>query len=183
VKALWLKLIHPMRTLDAWWQVRSPERRLDRDPIGLAALIGFAGLTSSILLVGPTPNSSLVDMPNGLQVLMCGCIVLGLLRMAYGALRGLPWFFPSTTVKRSYTIGFTGAPAAVFGLGVHSFYIITNPETWTSALSAGLTPLLAVGISAQAFLYLLEVRRIERVENALIREAKAVIADEHDHNT
>ena len=176
-------MIHPLRWLDRWWMKTSPKRRLDRDAIGVTALMGFAAPTLSISLVGPTPTSVLRDMSDDLQISMCVCIVLGLLVMLHGVLLGSPFYFPKAPVKRSYTRGFTGAPAAVLGLGVYSYYIIENTQTWASALSAMLTPLLALGITIQAFIYWLEVRRIEVVETRLIKQTKVAIANEHSDDT
>jgi len=110
------------------------------------------------------------------------CIVIGLAMMLHGALSGLPWWFPKRSVKRSYMSGYTGAPAAVTGLGVYAYFIISNTQTWSSALSAVLTPFLALGITIQALVLWLEVRRIEAVEDRMI--ATAVTADDqHRDNT
>lgn len=182
MKTLRHKLAHPLRTADAWWVRKSPQRRLDRDAIAICAQFGFAGPTLSIALVGPAPTSVLEDMAPSLQITMCICIVIGLLTMLHGSLSGFPWYFPNAPVKRCYVRGYTGAPAAVIGLSVYAYYIIENTNTWPSALSAVVTPLLALGISIQAMLYWLEVRRIENVEDILIADAKNMVSDEHDDN-
>lgn len=172
------KITHPLRTADAWWIRKSPQRRLDRDGIAICAQLGFLGPTLSVALIGPAPASVLTGMGPHLQVSMCICIVVGLGIMLHGSLCGFPWYFPNTPVKRSYTRGYTGAPAAVIGLSVYAYYIITNTQTWSSALSAGVTPLLALGITIQAVLYWLEVRRIENVEDILIANAKGLVVED-----
>lgn len=183
MKVLWGKVVHPVNALDTWWLRKSSQRRLDRNAIGICALFGFVGPTLSVILVGPAPSSALSGMPDGLQISMCVCIVVGLLTMLYGALSGFPWWFPNTPIRRSYAMGYTGAPAAVIGLGVYAYFIIMNTQTWSSALSAVLTPVLALGISIQAFTYWLEVRRIEAVEDRVLATARIVVDDEHRDDT
>lgn len=166
----------PMTTLDGWWEDISPHRRLDFNFGNLSMLIGLMLPSLSIILTGPVPTSILTDMPEGLQVAMCACIFFGAGMKLHGALAGHRYWFPTMSVKRCYTYGYSGAPLASVGCITYGYYILSNTQNFWSALGGVATPLFGVGIMAQAFLYILEYRRIDRNERRLtdlaIDEAK-----------
>lgn len=145
---------------------------MDHSPANFCVLIGLMLPSLSIVLLGPSPTSVLTGMSSDMQVAMCACIFSGLAVKVHGALSHTRWWFPRTTLRRCYQLGYTGAPIAVGGLLVYGFYILSNTPTALSALGAVLTPFLGLGIGLQAVVYWLESRRIENNERALIREAK-----------
>lgn len=163
---------HPIRTLDLWWLNHSKERRLDRGPANMCMLIGLMLPSMSIVLLGPTPTSALNEMPADLQMAMCLCIFTGCIMKMHGALSRSRFWFPRKPVKHCYQIGYRGAPIATSGLFVYSYFLLNITPNWLSALAVVLTPMLGLGIGLQAGTYWLEVRRIERDELALIRQAK-----------
>lgn len=160
-------LRHPVAVLDNWWDEASPKRRLDSNFGNLGMLLSLIFPSLAITLRGPAPTSALVDMSSNLQVAMCACIFLGCSMKLHGALSGHRFWFPKTTLKRCYAFGYSGAPIAFVGLVTYGWYILGNvPDAW--ALMTGLaTPCFAVGILAQAFLYLLEYRRIDHNERRI----------------
>lgn len=167
-----MKLLHPVLSLDHWWSRVSPERRLDRNAGNMSMLVGLMLPTFSIIFRGPTPNSALTDMPDGLQIWMCAFIFAGCGLKLFGSLSGFPWFRPKARLKDCYRWGFTGAPIATSGCLVYGYYILSNTDNVWSALSGISTPLFGVGVSVQAFIYWLEWRRIDKAERALIVIAK-----------
>jgi hypothetical protein len=130
-------------------------------------LIGLMLPTMSIILTGPVPNSALMNMPESLQIAMCCCIFLGCGMKLHGALAGRRFYFPGTSVKRCYTYGYSGAPLATVGCITYGYYILSNTDNFLSALGAISTPMFGTGITAQAVLYMLEYRRIDRNEKRI----------------
>lgn len=175
---------HPIHTLDAWWDKASKERRLDHSPSNLFMIVGLMLSSLSIILQGPSPSSAVIGMPIELQVAMCGCIFGGLTIKFEGALSHTRFYRRDRPLKKCYQRGYTGAPLASSGLFVYGWYILSNTPNWLSALGSVLVAFLGAGVSAQAVLYWLEARRIERNERALIKAyvQQAVIDDEHDHD-
>lgn len=172
--------LHPMLSMDRWWVKVSPERRLDRNAGNMAMLVGLMTPTLSIILRGPTPNSALNDMPDGIQIWMCAFIFGGCGLKLFGALSGFPWFRPKAKLKDCYKWGFVGAPMATAGALVYGWYILSATENLWSALSGISTPCFGVGISIQAFIYWLEWRRIDHAEETLIAEAKTEVKARSD---
>ena len=175
-------IFHPIATLDDFWEERSPKRRVDRIPSNICLLIGLMLPTASIILRGPLPTSAVANMSETLQVSMCGCIFAGCAIKLHGACLGAKWYpFRCKHVQNAYRWGCAGAPAAVAGLGVYTYYLFlaTNGNVW-SAISACLTPALGLGIGLNAIMYWFESRRIERVENQLITRKVAEINDERN---
>lgn len=167
---------HPVRALDAWWFRVSPNRRLDRNAGNLCMLIGLMFPTASIMIRGPVPGSTLEHlMPAWLQAWMCASIFLGCGIKLHGVVAGSRWYLPKMPLKRCYTFGYIGAPFATSGLLVYGYFLMSTTPNWVAALSAILTPMLGIGISAQAFLYWLEYRRIEHNEKNMIELAKAKV--------
>ncbi len=164
--------------VDDWWDRTAPTRRLDRNGANMALLIGLVLSTFSIILIGPAPSSSLRHMSLGLQLGMSCCIFFGCLTKLHGALSHSRFWFPNTKIKTCYQIGFGGAPLASSGLFVYGWYLVENTPSWTSALSAVLTPLLGIGILVQSVFYLLEARRIGRNERLIIEQTKQVIREQ-----
>jgi hypothetical protein len=117
-------------------------------------------------------------MPPWLAVEMCACILVGGLVKLHGVLSHSRLWFPGTTLRRCYQLGYTGAPIASAGLFVYGYFILEHTHNWTSALGGVLTPLLGLGVLLQGGVYWLEARRIERVERAMIRIAKQAKVDE-----
>lgn len=179
-KRLWHNIIHPVSAMDNWWSRVSPERRLDRNMGNLCMLIGLMFPTLAIVLVGPVPNSILSEMPEWLQIWMCGFIFLGCGIKLHGAFGHSRFWCPNRSIKQCYALGYIGAPFASTGLLVYGYFILSNTPNWVSALSGILTPMLGLGIGLQAVLYWLEWRRIDRNEATLISEAKAKKADDSD---
>lgn len=159
-----------LRCLDQWWTDVSPRRRLDRNAGNMAMLVGLMLPSLSIVLQGPTPNSVLEDMPDGLQISMCACIFFGCGIKLHGALTGARWYLPKTTLTQSYRWGYIGAPMATAGCLVYGYYILSGTPTFLSALGGVATPLFGAGISIQALFYWLESRRISRNTRAGTRK-------------
>lgn len=158
---------HPIWAIDRWWEMQSRKHRLDRNPANLCMLVGLMLSSLSIILKGPSPNSSLVSMSENLQIAMCACIFVGLGIKLYGLLIGSRWFRSSVSLRCAYQKGYQGAPVASAGMFVYGFYLIENTHDWTSAIGAVLTPLLGLGVLLQGGLYWIETRRIEHVEQAM----------------
>ena len=136
----------------------------------------------AIILKGPLPSSAVANMSETLQISMCACIFFGCLIKLHGACIGARWYpFRMHHVQQAYRWGYTGAPAAVAGLGVYSYYLFlaTNGNIW-GAISACLTPALGIGIGLNAIMYWLESRRIDRIERQLTRRKIADLQDERD---
>lgn len=178
------KLRHPVTSLDNWWEDASPQRRIDFNFGNMGMLLGLMCPSLSIVLKGPVPNSALGMMSTGLQILMCVCIFGGCGMKLHGALSGRRFYFPGTPLKTCYRYGYSGAPIATMGALVYGWYILSNTENWSSALSGVSTPCFGIGISLQAVLYWLEYRRIQRNEPAALRDIRsAVRADERDRDS
>lgn len=156
-----------LERIDAWWDANSPRRRLDSNFGNLFMLLGLMLPSLSIVIRGPVPSSVLAHMPEGLQVAMCACIFFGCAAKLHGALAGRRFWFPHTSIKRCYVYGYSGAPMASVGCITYGYYILSNTENFWSALSGIATPMFGVGISAQALIYALEYRRIDRNERHL----------------
>ena len=171
---------HPIRMLDCWWLEASPQRRLDRNPGNLCMLLGLMLPCLAIILQGPVPNSALRLMPEGLQVAMCACIFGGLGIKLHGAMSGSRFYFPRTSLKKSYQWGYTGAPVATMGTFVYGYYILAGTPNFLSALGGVSTPMFGMGVSITAVLYWLESRRIERNEQILTEQAVEVIRNDLD---
>lgn len=166
--------------LDRWWIEVSPRRRLDRNAGNGFMLVGLMLPSLSIVLQGPTPNSVLEDMGDGLQITMCAAIFIGCGIKLHGVLSGSRWYFPKADLKTCYRWGYTGAPLAAMGCLVYGYYILSGTPNFLSALGGVATPMFGFGISVQAVLYWLESRRIERNEKILREQARAEIAYERD---
>jgi hypothetical protein len=166
--------------LDTWWATISPRRRLDRSAGNMFMLIGLMLPSLAIVLQGPVPNSALEDMPDYLQVGMCGCIFVGCGIKLHGALSGSRWYFPRTSLKKAYRWGYTGAPMATVGCWAYGWFILAGTPNFLSALGGVATPMFGLGISLQALFYWLESRRIDRAEHTLIEQAQAEIAYDRD---
>ena len=179
-KTLVRNLVHPIRALDGWWTEVSPQRRMDRGAANICMLIGLIFPTLAIVLVGPVPSSVLERMPEWLQVWMCGCIFFGCSIKLHGVCTGSRFWFPHTSVKKSYSYGFIGAPLASAGLFVYGWFILAYTPNFVAALSGVLTPMLGLGIGLQAFFYWLEWRRIDRVEDQMIVTAKEELQSDSD---
>ena len=170
----------PIHKLDRWWVDLSPRRRMDRNAGNLCMLIGLMLPTMSIILQGPVPNSPVADMPETLQVAMCGAIFVGCGTKLHGAMAGSRWWFPRTSLAKSYRWGVTGAPLATAGCWVYGWFILSGTETVWSALSGIATPMFGLGISIQAGFYWLESRRIDNAERILKRQAvNEILANGH----
>jgi hypothetical protein len=156
--------------LDRWWEEASPRRRIDLNYGNFGMLLGISLPAMSIILNGPVPSSNLMHMPITTQIAMCVCIFVGCLMKLHGALSGHRYWFPRTTLKRSYTYGFAGAPIAFVGCVTYSWFILGSVENFWSALSSIGILFFGSGILMQAGLYLLEYRRIDRNER-VIRQA------------
>lgn len=180
LKRLWHNVTHPITALDNWWFRNSPDRRLDRNFGNICMLIGLMFPTLAIVLVGPVPNSQLALMPNWLQIWMCAFIFFGCGTKLHGAMSGSRWYFPKIGVKKAYSYGFIGAPFATTGLLIYGYFILTNTQTWVSALGGILTPMLGIGIGLQAIQYWLEWRRIDRNEAKMISIAKKKVSNDSD---
>lgn len=156
--------VSPITRLDEWWTKKSPARRLDFNLGNLMMLIGLLLPSFSIVVRGPNPASVIAEMSVSLQVMMCACIFGGCALKLHGAMAGRRFWFPNMSLKRCYQFGYTGAPAATAGCLVYGYYLVTgNPDFWV-AMGAVSTPIFGIGISGQAILYWLEVRRISRNE-------------------
>lgn len=153
--------------IDAWWARVAPERRIDFNFGNICMLIGLMLPALSIVLQGPSPNSVLEGMGDLLQISMCFCIFVGCGLKLHGALAGRRWYFPKHDLKRCYSYGVTGAPMATAGAFVYGWFILSNTPTFLSALGGVSTPMFGLGISMQAVLYWLEVRRIRRNEEII----------------
>lgn len=156
-----------MTVLDHWWEEASPNRRIDLNFGNMGLLLSLILPSLAIAIRGPSASSPLVHMSIDLQKYMCGCIFIGCGMKLHGAMAGRRFWFPATTIKRCYAYGFSGAPIATAGLITYGYFILSYvPSPW--ALMTGLsTPLFGVGIAAQALLYYLEYRRIDRNEKRL----------------
>lgn len=165
--------------LDDWWERASPKRRIDMNFGNMFMLAGLILPALSIVLRGPVPTSALNDMPDTLQIAMCGCIFFGCGMKLHGAIAGRRFYFPHTTLKRCYRYGYTWAPLATAGTWVYGWYIINGTPNFWSAMGGISTPLFGLGISLQAVLYWLEYRRINRNEKHLTAQKLAEIADDH----
>jgi hypothetical protein len=152
--------------------VAPEERRIDFNLGNLCMLVGLMLPALSIVLQGPTPNSVLTDMGEGLQVSMCFCIFTGCGLKLHGALAGRRWYFPRTNLKRCYGYGVAGAPMAAVGAFVYGWFILSNTPTFLSALGGVSTPMFGLGIASQAVLYWLEARRIRHNEIILAARKK-----------
>jgi hypothetical protein len=166
-------LRHPVSSLDDWWSKVSPERRLDHNLDSICMLVGLALPALSIVLIGPAPTTTVADMSPNLQIAMCACIFGGCVMKLHGVFSHTRFWFPNTPIRRCYQIGYSAAPAATAGLLVYGWFLVTNTETWLSAVGAVLPPMLGFGIGLQSVMYWLEARRIERVELHMIRKAQA----------
>ena len=159
---------HPVRALDNWWENISPKRRIDRNAGNMCMLIGLMAPTLSIVLKGPAPSSVVSGMSDSMQMMMSAAIFLGCGIKLHGALCGARWYFPKTILKKCYRYGYSGAPAAVVGLGVYSYYIFVNLPNFYAVIGAMLTPMMGLGIGIQAVFYWLESRRLARNENEML---------------
>lgn len=178
---LWKTMLrHPVAALDEWWDRTAPSRRLDRNAANLCMLVGLMLPALSIVLVGPTPSSTLMDMSEQLQIAMCTCIFIGASIKLHGALSHSRFYFCGTSLRRCYQIGYTGAPIAASGLFVYGYYLLENTTTWSSAMGTIGTTFFALGVLLQGFVYWLEARRIETKERQLIRIAKAAKASRQE---
>ena len=163
--------------LDDWWERTSPERRVDFNLGNLFMLVGLMIPSLSIVLNGPLTQSVVSDMAEWLQVAMCALIFGGCGMKLHGACAGRRYYFPNTGLKKCYRFGYTGAPFATAGALVYGYYLVRGlPDFW-SALGSISTPIFGIGISAQAVIYWLEVRRITRNEVKLTAEAKQAKRD------
>lgn len=153
-----------MEKIDAWWIIASKKRRIDRNAGNMCMLMGLIFPSFVIFLRGPSPISPVADMPIYLQVWMCAFIFFGCCLKLHGVLAHSRFYFPHLSLKKCYMYGFIGAPMAVSGLAVYSiFLLMATPDFW-AAITAVLTPFLALGVGIQAFFYWLEFRRIEHNE-------------------
>lgn len=173
-------LLHPVATLDLWWEEKRDHLRLDHYPANLCLLFGLIFASLSILLIGPTPSSNLMLMSDDLQIAMCACIFIGCMIKIQGVLSGSRFWFPRMSYRRCYQLGYNGAPIASAGLFVYGFFLLQGTPNWTSALGTVLTPLLGLGVLLQGGVYWLEARRIEHVERNMIRVAQQTIREADD---
>lgn len=161
-----------MGRLDRWWDRKAASRRIDRNAANMCMLIGLMLSTLSIILQGPVPNSLLDNMEPELQIAMCTCIFGGCALKLHGALSGMRFYFPKTPVARCYRYGVSGAGPAFAGMCVYGYFILSNTQTFLSALGGVATPMFGVGLLIQAGFYWLEARRIESNERQLITAIK-----------
>lgn len=164
--------LHPIASLDLWWDETSSSRRLDHYPANMFMLVGLLISSMSIVLQGPSPSSALSTMATSTQIAMCACIFGGCAIKLHGVLSHTRIWFPRKSLRKCYQLGYTGAPVASAGLLVYGYYILSNTPTWLSALGGMLTPLLGLGVLFQGVVYGLESRRIERRERQMIAIAK-----------
>lgn len=167
--------MRPLHRIDTWWDERAPRRRIDSNFGNGFMLVGLMLPSLSIILRGPTPNSALLDMPEGLQISMCALIFIGCVMKLHGALAGRRFYFPHTPIKRCYTWGYSGAPLASVGCITYGYFILSNTENFWSALGGVATPMFGIGISAQAVLYFLEYRRIDNNETRLRQQVQNAV--------
>lgn len=172
------RLRHPIQSLDIWWAVTADCRRLDHAPANACMIVGLMLSTMSILLQGPSPNSTLEGMTPDLQMFMCLCIFVGLGIKLHGALAHTRFFRRNMPLRKCYEYGYRGAPLASSGLFVYSWYIISNTVGWLSALGSVLVGFLGFGILLQGMAYWLESRRLETLEHQLILSAQQTKADD-----
>jgi hypothetical protein len=167
-----------MERLDCWWTKTSPERRVDFNLGNLCMLLGLMIPSLSIVLRGPIEVSVVNDMPEWLQVGMCALIFVGCGMKLHGAIGGRRFYFPNMSLKRCYRWGYTGAPLATIGSFVYGYYLVSGLNDFWSAMGSISTPIFGIGVSAQAVIYRLEVRRIERNEAVLTESRKSAKQEE-----
>lgn len=171
------RLRQMIQALDRWW---GKPHRIDHHPLVICALSGLIGPSLAIVLVGPVPSSVLEGMPNWLQIIMCACIVFGCGGMVHGALLGTRWYFYGSR-RKALRRAYTSAPLAVSGLIVYGLFILANTGgNFISALSGVLTPFLGLGLFLVSLMYVLEDRRLEHAEPAVIEELLAEEAERDD---
>ena len=172
---------HPIALLDSWWEEVAPKRRIDRIPSNLCVLIGLMLPTFVIIFRGPAPATAVANMSVNMQVSMCSCIFIGCAIKLHGACLGARWYLKVRHLQQAYRWGYTGAPAAVAGLGVYTYYLFlaTGGNVW-NAISVCLTPALGIGIGLNGLMYWLESRRIDRAEKSLTERKIAELSDERD---
>jgi hypothetical protein len=163
--------VNALKRLEIAWSEWSKKRRIDSNFGNLFMLVGLMAPALSIVMNGPVPSSSLADMSDLLQILMCTFMFIGCGTKLFGALAGRRWFFNRMPLWTCYRLGVTGAFFASPAGWVYGYYLFNNtPNAW-SAVAAVSTPCFATGIALQAVLYWLEARRLER--NMAIGVAKA----------
>lgn len=175
----WLR--NPIASLEVQWAASATRRRLDHSPANMCMIIGLMLSSTSIVVQGPTPSSTLHNMSANLQVAMCGFIVVGLGIKLYGALSHTCFFRPHVPLRLCYQKGYLGAPLAASGMLVYAWYIVDSIEGgWLSALGSVLVGFLGVGVMLQGAVYWLEARRLERVERHMILTAQQTKENRHE---
>lgn len=164
--------------LDRWWARR--ERRLDRTPMNVFVMLGLMSPALSIILRGPSPISSVADMPDITQIAMCACIFVGLGTCLHGAVMRSRWWFPKASLIRCYRKGMSGGPIAVAGLWVYTYFLYVNTVSVWGTLNAFLTPALSLGVASNCLWYALEIRLIRRRKAEFTQRALIKAQIEHE---
>lgn len=163
-----------LAALDNWWTHHVEDLRFDRAPMYVCVIFGSLFVAVSLYLVGPPPGSAVNTLSIDFQKLLAAVLGFGCCVALFGTFAGSKLFFPNLNRQTTYKIGLAAAPAIISSMVVYSWTVMTEVESFTSALGGLIAPAIAFGNMVEASIFFFELRRIShnipRARKEVLRE-------------